>query len=101
MAAVTVAVRGPWSSRASSPTQSPGPSWAMVCAAAGHVRVAVDDDEGLAAHVPLGDELLALVQRELDGRLGDVAQLLRRATREERDRGEMVEVVLACHGGAA
>src|SRR5690606_33964999 len=62
---------------------------------------ALDDDERLAPDVALGDELLALLERQLDGRLRDLAQLLGRAAGEQRDRGEVVEVLLTCHVGAA
>src|SRR5262245_45355929 len=61
----------------------------------------LDDDERLSPDVALGHELLALVQRQLDRGPGDVPELFGRAPREQRDRGEMVEVILACHGGAA
>src|SRR5690606_3981340 len=62
-----------------------------------HVGRALHDDERLPADVALGDELLALVDGELDRRPGDVPQLLVGAAGEQRDLGEVVEVLLACH----
>src|ERR687897_247006 len=78
-----------------------GSELADLLPASGDVGAPFDDDEGLSTDVALCDELLALVDRQLDRRLGDLAQFLGGRAREERNRCKVVQVLLACHGGAA
>ena len=99
--AITDAVRGPWSSSASSPTQVPGPMVATFFLLRRTSAVPLDDDEGLTADRALLAEGLAGREGDLVGRPRHRLQLLLRARREERDRCEVVEVRLASHGGAA
>ena len=97
--AITDAVRGPWSSRASSPTHVPGADGGHLLARCGAPRRCRST---ITKASRPSDALLAegLARREVDlvGRPGDRLQLLLRARREERDRCEVVEVRLAGHG---
>src|SRR5690606_516952 len=67
--------------------------------AAGHGRLALDDDEGLLADLALGHEHPSGLHLELVDGGGDGRQVGVRARREERDLTEVLQVAVG-HGGS-
>ena len=96
---MTVALRGAFSSRASSPNASPGPIVAILRPWRHDLGRAVEDHEELVAGLALGDEGLAGRDPDVLRPLGDQLEVLAGAGREERDLLEVVdEGVTARHG---
>ena len=99
VSATTVALRGAFSSSASSPNESPGPSVAILRALAGHPRRAVEDHEELVAGFTLGHEGLPRGDPYVLRPPGHQLEVLAGAGREERDLLEVVdECVSPRHG---
>ena len=90
--AVTVAVRGPPSSRASSPKWSPARNVAMTWFLARHAGLAGEDHEALVADLALDDDLAAGLHRQLVGGPGHLGQLSLRERGEQRHGGQLLEV---------
>ena len=99
VSATTVALRGAFSSRASSPNASPGPMVAILRPWRHHLGGAAQDHEELVAGLALGDEGLAGRDAHLLRPLGDQLEVLAGAGREQRDLLEVIdEDVMARHG---
>ena len=93
--AVTVAVRGESETRAISPKKSPAPSLLMLCAALGHVGLALQQHEELAAARALLRHLLALAEVDLVRDVRDLLELVLGAAREERDLLDQLDLLVA------
>ena len=99
VSATTVALRGAFSRRASSPKESPGPSGRDLATLPGHLRGPVEDHEELVAGLTLGDEGLPRGDPYVLRPPGHQLEVLAGAGREERNLLEMVdECVSARHG---
>ena len=99
VSATTVALRGAFSSRASSPNDVAGAEGRDLAAVAGDLGGAVEDHEELVAGLALGHERLAGGDPHLLRPLGDQLEVLAGAGREQRDLLEVIdEDVMARHG---
>ncbi len=99
VAQIAVAVRGPWSSRESSPTTEPGPSVATLRPLRLTSISPSSDHEGLATGLALIDDQRARGHADLVARLGHFLEFLVVAPAEEGDLTERVQMLfLARHG---
>ena len=88
---MTVALRGAFSSSASSPNAAPGPMRRDLAALAGDPGGAVEDHEELVAGLALGDEGLAGRDPHVLRPPGDQLEVLAGAGREQRDLLEVID----------
>ena len=91
---MTVAVRGVSSTSAISPKKSPAWSVLIDSPVLGHVGVALEQDEELAAGLALPGQLLAFLEVDLVGELRDLLELAARAVGEQRRPLDQVDLLV-------